>query len=194
MPLGIEDRSHAGQRRFGWQRQSGGPVPPHPNPLPKEREPRWPRYELAGTPDIRESDLASPSPQRRGCSVVVARDTWMPQFVTTRPIVLPLPWGAGWGEGERGSRRFHGARSSEQHTFQARVQFRAALDKNIGAPPDSKRLVNAPARAGGISRAVANQNGPLGRRQSRLKGSFSFGGMASLGHSAACLPRSSAVA
>ena len=35
MPLGIEARSHAGQRRFGRQRQSGGPVPPHPSPLPK---------------------------------------------------------------------------------------------------------------------------------------------------------------
>ena len=35
MPQGIEARSHACQRRFGWQRQSGGPVPPHPSPLPK---------------------------------------------------------------------------------------------------------------------------------------------------------------
>ena len=35
MPPGIEARSHAGQRRFGRQRQSGGPVPPHPSPLPK---------------------------------------------------------------------------------------------------------------------------------------------------------------
>ena len=30
MPLGFEARSHACQRRFGRQRQSGGPVPPHP--------------------------------------------------------------------------------------------------------------------------------------------------------------------
>ena len=37
MPLGIEARSHAGQRRFGRQRQSGGPVPPHPSPRPQER-------------------------------------------------------------------------------------------------------------------------------------------------------------
>ena len=35
MPLGIEARSHACQRRFGRQRQSGSPVPPHPSPLPK---------------------------------------------------------------------------------------------------------------------------------------------------------------
>ena len=35
MPLGIEARSHACQRRFGRQRQSGGPLPPHPSHLPK---------------------------------------------------------------------------------------------------------------------------------------------------------------
>ena len=35
MPLGFEARSHACQRRFGRQRQSGGPVPPHPSPLPR---------------------------------------------------------------------------------------------------------------------------------------------------------------
>jgi len=34
MPLGFEARSHACQSRFGRPRQSGGPVPPHPSPLP----------------------------------------------------------------------------------------------------------------------------------------------------------------
>ena len=34
MPLGFEAWPHACQSRFGRQRQSGGPVPPHPNPLP----------------------------------------------------------------------------------------------------------------------------------------------------------------
>ena len=34
-PLGFEARVPAGQRRFGRPRQSGGPVPPHPSPLPK---------------------------------------------------------------------------------------------------------------------------------------------------------------
>ena len=41
---------------------------------------------------------------------------------------------------------------------------------------------------------AANQNGPFGKRQSRLKGGFSFGGMASFGQSAACLARSSSLA
>ena len=35
MPPGIEARAHACQRRFGRQRQSDGPVPPHPGPLPR---------------------------------------------------------------------------------------------------------------------------------------------------------------
>ena len=42
--------------------------------------------------------------------------------------------------------------------------------------------------------ACSNQNGPFGKRQSRLKGGFSFGGMASFGQSAACLARSSSLA
>ena len=66
LALGIEARSHAGQGRLGRQRQSGGPVPPHPT-VSKEREPRWPRYEPAGAPDWRESGLASPP--GRECSI-----------------------------------------------------------------------------------------------------------------------------
>ena len=48
---------------------SGSPAAPFPlTPAlsPKEREPRWPRYELADAPDRRESGLASPSPLGRG--------------------------------------------------------------------------------------------------------------------------------
>jgi len=39
-----------------------------------------------------------------------------------------------------------------------------------------------------------DQNGPLGNRQSRLKGGLSFGGTASFGQSAAWLARSSSLA
>ena len=95
LPLGIEARSHAGQGPFGRQRQSGGPVPPHPTFSPKEKEPRWPRYEPAGAPDRRESGLASASPPRESALSVVVREVWRPRFVAPRPIVLPLLWGAG---------------------------------------------------------------------------------------------------
>ncbi|MCX6912721.1 MAG: hypothetical protein NT167_06695, partial [Verrucomicrobia bacterium] len=97
--------SHACQRRFGRQRQSGGPFPLTPALSPEEREPRWPRYEPAGAHDMRKPGLASPS-----------------------------PWGEGRGEGELGSRPFHAASSSEHVTLQTRGQFLAALDKNVRAP------------------------------------------------------------
>ena len=41
---------------------------------------------------------------------------------------------------------------------------------------------------------AVNQNGPLGRRRSRLKAGFSFGGSGVFGHSFACLARSSSLA
>ena len=98
MPLGFEARSHACQRRFGRQRQSGGPFPLTPTLSPEEREPRWPRYEPAGAHDMRKPGLASPS-----------------------------PGGEGRGEGELCSRRFHAASSYEHFTLQTRGQILAAL-------------------------------------------------------------------
>ena len=50
-------------------------------------------------------------PNGEGALSVVARDVWMPRFVATRPIVLPLLWGEGWGEGERGRRTDAAAQS-----------------------------------------------------------------------------------
>ena len=79
---------------LGGSRQSGAPFPLTPALSLKEREPRWPRHELAGAHDMRESDLVSPS-----------------------------PLGRGRGEGERSLRRFHRARSSEPDTLQTRFQF-----------------------------------------------------------------------
>jgi hypothetical protein len=40
---------------------------------------------------------------------------------------------------------------------------------------------------------LRNRNGPLGRRQSRVKGGFSFGGILSFGQSFACLARASSL-
>jgi len=107
MPLGFEVRSHAGQRRFGRQRQSGGPVPPHPSPLP--------RGEGATLAALRVC----------GCARLCERWAWP----------LPLPWGEGWGEGELGSRRFHGASSSEHDTLQTRFQFLAVWDIPVRSKP-----------------------------------------------------------
>ena len=46
-------------------------------------------------------------------------------------MVSPTPLGRGWGEGERGLRPCHRARSSEPDTRRTRVQFLTALDIQI---------------------------------------------------------------
>ena len=64
MPLGIEARSHGCQRRFGRQRQYGGPVPPHPGPLPKERENYRLRGDKSRHPDFK-SEIRRSKAERR---------------------------------------------------------------------------------------------------------------------------------
>ena len=60
-----------------------------------------------------------------------------------RPAWLPLLWGEGWGEGERG-RRTDAAAQYVCSTRETKPQLLAALAKNVGAPPDSQQLANAP--------------------------------------------------
>ncbi len=74
MPPGIEARSHACQRRFGRQRQSGSPIPPHPSPLPKG-----------------EGELSAAWQQNEAS-----------RHLARRLTEHPLLWGEGWGEGETG--------------------------------------------------------------------------------------------
>ena len=99
MPLGFEARSHACLRRFGRQRQSGGPFPLTPALSPEEREPRWPRYEPAGAHAMRKPGLASPS-----------------------------PWGEGRGEGELG-RRTDAVGQNGFAMRETEPQILAALDR-----------------------------------------------------------------
>ena len=106
MPLGIGTWSGGFQAQNSWHCGNVvSPVPPHPSPLPKGE----------------------------GALSVAARDAWMPRFVATQPIVLPLLWGEGWGEGEWGC-RIDAAAQSVFGTRETVPQFLAALNKNVRAP------------------------------------------------------------
>ena len=99
MPLGI------GTWSGGCQAQNSA--------LWKRRKPRSPSPQ--------------PSPQGEGALSAVVRDVWTLRFVTTRPIVLPLLWGEGRGEGERG-RRTDAATQNVSGTRETEPQFLVALD------------------------------------------------------------------
>jgi len=76
-----------------------------------------------------------PSRQRRGRTIgrVATNRGLQPSRVTADRA--PSPWGEGRGEGERG----HRIDAAAQNVFGPREtepQFLAALDKNVGAPPD----------------------------------------------------------
>ena len=100
MPLGIEARSHACQRHFGWQRQSGGPVPPHPGPLPGG-----------------EGELSA-----AGRQIEASRQ------LARRPTEHPL-LGERAGVRGNGAYAVYTGRSSEPDTLQTRSQFLTALDR-----------------------------------------------------------------
>ena len=99
MPLGIEARSHACQRRFGRQRQSGGPVPPHPGPLPGG-----------------EGELSA-----------AGRQIEASRHLARRPTEHPL-LGERAGVRGNGAYAVSTGRSSEPATLQTRSQFLAAWD------------------------------------------------------------------
>ena len=130
LPLGIEARSHAGQRPIGRQRQSGGPIPPS----------------------------SQPSPPGEGALSVVVRDVWLLRFVAPRPIVLPLLWGAGRGEGERG-RRTDAAAQNVAGTRETEPQSLAALDSPSPDISQAARNADRPERrlSAGLSRSTATR-------------------------------------
>ena len=66
-------------------------------------------------------------------AVIAALLVWFPPL-STRTSPTTFLWGEGRGEGERGLRRFHRARSSEPDTLRTKFQFLAALDRNVRAP------------------------------------------------------------
>ncbi len=102
---------------------------------------------------LRPLKLPHPSPRPRGAGALafVARDVWRPRFVATRPIVLPLLRGEGRGEGERGSRPFHSARSSEPDTLQTRFQFLAALGILVRSRSAVNPEADTPKRTGAFA-------------------------------------------
>ena len=96
MPLGIEARSHASQRRFGRQRQSGSPVPPHPSPSSPRRGCAVGRRARCLEASIcRHAADSSPSPQRRGSHAGRATNLRVRPIGESRAWYLPLLWGEG---------------------------------------------------------------------------------------------------
>ena len=71
------------------------------------------------------------------------RDVWTLRFVAPRPIVLPLLWGEGWGEGERG-RRTDVAAQNVFGTREIEPQFLAALHSVLRI----SEFPNAPGESG----------------------------------------------
>src|SRR2546426_6132146 len=89
------------------------PVPPHPNPLPKEREPR------------------SPYPGRNGVDVARTGDS------------SPSPWGEGWGEGDRSARlpTAYPQEPSRNHLFFQREGGRGEDENEKAETPHLRALL-----------------------------------------------------
>ena len=118
-----------------WQRR---PRSPSPRPSPEERENYRPRGDKSRHPDISRDDRPSPLSLGRG----PAR---LPHIGRTRKLVarlpwLPLLWGEGWGEGERG-RRTDAAAQNVFGACETEPQFLSEIPDNPkGIPPQSPEL------------------------------------------------------
>ena len=93
-----------------------------------------------------------------GALSVVVRDVWLLRFVAPRPIVLPLLWGAGRGEGERG-RRTDAAAQNVAGTRETEPQSLAALDSPSPDISQAARNTDRPERrlSAGLSRSTATR-------------------------------------